>query len=915
MLAHLFEKHGRLCAGHPLEVIVSIFTLTACILNMETGNGQVREENLPDATYCRHNRCDAMDLKAADIIVMTIIRCLAVLFTYHQFRNLQKMGSKYILGIAGLFTVFSSVVFTSGVVNFGRSDVADLKDALFFFLLLIDLTKAATLARYALSSRNQEEVKANIARGMSLLGPAITLDTLVETLLIGIGSLSGIRRLEILCTFACLGVIVNYIVFMTFYPACLSLILELSRGNNNMGQLSADKIFIMQPLNEEDQKPNPVVERVKMIMIAGLFVVHANSRWPFKSEEGEYTAKTVATSTNSDSINGSDHTENSELKEHLMTWLSASADNIVILILLLALAIKFIFFEDRSDVVARRLRFKEEEEEEKDATVEEKVELLDGPANLDDIDTTMNIWLRERFGVTLPTTIQEKPVFPLSGVGGGWGDENDVECVDKEVQTDTIYHGASDSGEVDSSPKRLETLRSVEDCREIYNSELGASALTNEEVIQLVRNKDIAAYQLEKAVGDMERGVDIRRLVVGAAGRFTEEMTNLPYKHYDYSKVFGACCENVIGYVPVPVGIVGPLLIDGQLYHVPMATTEGCLVASTNRGSRALLKCGVTTRVTADGMTRAPVVQFPDIVRACEAMSWIEQPQNFQELKDSFDETSRFARLKKIHPRIAGRDLHLRFVATTGDAMGMNMLSKGTERSLQTLQTYFPDMEIISLSGNLCTDKKPAAVNWIEGRGKSVVCEAIVPADVVACVLKTSVHELVKLNNKKNLTGSALAGSIGGFNAHAANIVTAIFIATGQDPAQNVSSSNCLTLMEPWGVDGKDLRITCTMPSIEVGTVGGGTGLPAQGACLAMLGIKGAHRTHPGQNAKRLARVVCATVLAAELSLMAALASGDLVKSHLRHNRSSVLISNPVHTTHSNDSSGGDRLTVPNVVP
>jgi len=101
--------------------------------------------------------------------------------------------------------------------------------------------------------------------------------------------------------------------------------------------------------------------------------------------------------------------------------------------------------------------------------------------------------------------------------------------------------------------------------------------LTNEEVIQLVRSKDIPAYQLEKAVGDMERGVDIRRLVVGAAGKFIEELTDLPYRHYDYSKVFGACCENVIGYVPVPVGIVGPLLIDGQLYHVPMATTEGCL--------------------------------------------------------------------------------------------------------------------------------------------------------------------------------------------------------------------------------------------------------------------------------------------------------------------------------------------------
>merc|ERR1712179_667049 len=141
-----------------------------------------------------------------------------------------------------------------------------------------------------------------------------------------------------------------------------------------------------------------------------------------------------------------------------------------------------------------------------------------------------------------------------------------------------------------------------------------------------------------------------------------------------------------------------------------------------------------------------------------------------------------------------------------------------------------------------------------------------------------------------NQTGSAMAGSIGGFNAHAANIVTAIFIATGQDAAQNVGSSNCITLMEPWGPDGRDLYITCTMPSIEVGTVGGGTVLPPQSSCLEMLGVRGSHTTSPGENACQLARVICGAVLAGELSLMSALATGHLVKSHLRHNRSSTAI-------------------------
>ncbi|XP_066583727.1 3-hydroxy-3-methylglutaryl-coenzyme A reductase [Prorops nasuta] len=900
MLARLFEAHGRFCASHPLEVIVTTFTLTACMLNMETGNG--REAPLPVTTsHCRHGRCHD-EANAVDIIVMTIIRCLAILFCYHQFRNLQKLGSKYILGIAGLFTVFSSVVFTSSVVNFGRSDISDLKDALFFFLLLIDLSKAAVLAQLALSARSQEEVRANIARGMSLLGPTITLDTLVETLLIGIGSLSGVRRLEILCSFACLGVVVNYIVFMTFYPACLSLILELSRGSNSKGgSLTADKIFMIHPLHDEERKPNPVVERVKLIMIGGLFLVHANSRWPFKSEGSEHNVEGKVTSPNSHVVvNTYNKTEETpDIREYLMNWLTVSADNIVILILLLALAIKFIFFENKGDI-AQKLRSQEKES--------------DKTENTCSYETAMDVPLKQRYETQLAT--MRSTVFPLSGMGGGDWIEIDnaeqIEVTDKEVQTEGKFFTTDSSSSENLAQQQIKEPRSVEECLNVYRSELGANALTDTEVVQLVKHKYIPAYQLEKAVGDMERGVGIRRVILGDVGNFTQELYDLPYKNYDYNKVLGSCCENVIGYVPVPVGFAGPLLIDGDLFHVPMATTEGCLVASTNRGSRALLKCGVTSRVVADGMTRGPVVRFPNIVRASEAMAWMQNTENFKAMKSNFDQTSRFARLIKIHVRIAGRHLFIRFVAKTGDAMGMNMLSKGTEKSLHAVQLHFPDMEILSLSGNFCTDKKPAAVNWIEGRGKSVVCEAIVPADVVTNILKTSVHALVDVNISKNMIGSAVAGSVGGFNAHAANIVTAIFIATGQDPAQNVGSSNCMTLMEPWGPDGSDLYVSCTMPSIEIGTVGGGTGLPAQGACLAMLGVKGAHDSEPGLNASKLARIVCATVLAGELSLMAALTAGHLVKSHLKHNRSTTTVNNPVRTTKSET---GDRLLVPNVLP
>lgn len=200
------------------------------------------------------------------------------------------------------------------------------------------------------------------------------------------------------------------------------------------------------------------------------------------------------------------------------------------------------------------------------------------------------------------------------------------------------------------------------------------------------------------------------------------------------------------------------------------------------------------------------------------------------------------------------------------------------------LQERFPEMQIVSLSGNYCIDKKPGAINWIDGRGKSVVAEAIISSSVLESVLKTTAKDLVELNIAKNLIGSSMAGSIGGMNAHASNILTAIYLATGQDPAQNVESSNCITLMEVIEGTG-DLHLSCTMPCIEVGTVGGGTSLPAQNACLSLLGVAGAHPEQPGNNARTLSTIICATVMAGELSLMSALATGTLVKSHLAHNR------------------------------
>jgi hydroxymethylglutaryl-CoA reductase (NADPH) len=229
-----------------------------------------------------------------------------------------------------------------------------------------------------------------------------------------------------------------------------------------------------------------------------------------------------------------------------------------------------------------------------------------------------------------------------------------------------------------------------------------------------------------------------------------------------------------------------------------MTTTEGVLVASVSRGCKAInAGGGAVTVLTGDGMTRGPCVGFETLSRAAAAKIWLDSLPGQKVMKEAFNSTSRFARLQEIKSTIAGTYVYIRFKTTTGDAMGMNMISKGVEHALSVMsnEAGFEDMAIITVSGNYCTDKKPAAINWIDGRGKSVVAEAIIPGDVVRSVLKSDVDALVELNISKNLIGSAMAGSIGGFNAHAANIVTAIFLATGQDPAQNVESSNCITVM------------------------------------------------------------------------------------------------------------------------
>lgn len=415
----------------------------------------------------------------------------------------------------------------------------------------------------------------------------------------------------------------------------------------------------------------------------------------------------------------------------------------------------------------------------------------------------------------------------------------------------------------------------------------GFAAQSNVEILRGLKSGAVSVDRLETLLnGDHERAIELRRA-------FYEDLTgaslrDVPFRGYDWASVHGQCCERVVGYVPVPVGVIGPMKIDDKEFLVPMATTEGALIASTNRGAKAItVSGGAQTVVTNAGMTRAPVVRFKDLKGLAAFSKWIRTPEAQKEIQAAFSATSRFGKLLDIKTAYVHRLAYLRFRCDSGDAMGMNMVSKGVQAVIDHMLGKFEDMELVSISGNYCTDKKPAAINWIEGRGKSVIAEVRIPRAVVEDVLKTTIPRIIDVNIQKNFVGSAMAGSIGGFNAHSSNMVTAVYIACGQDPAQNVESSQCLTYMET-DPKGEFLHASVTLPCVEVGTIGGGTALAPQANLLRVLGCQGPHPTNPGANSDILARVVAATVLAGELSLNAALSSNDLISAHMKLNRKQV---------------------------
>ncbi len=330
--------------------------------------------------------------------------------------------------------------------------------------------------------------------------------------------------------------------------------------------------------------------------------------------------------------------------------------------------------------------------------------------------------------------------------------------------------------------------------------------------------------------------------------------------------------ENLIGAAQIPLGVAGPLrLRSGSALHnffIPLATTEGALVASVNRGCKAVSDAGgASTLVEKIGITRGPVFKTKSLKDSLRLKEWLLSHQG--NLSDLCSQTSAHLKLLKIEPQILGQNLYVRFYFDTDQAMGMNMATIATNSMVHLIEEK-TKARCLSLSGNFCVDKKPSWLNFILGRGRKVWAEVEIPEKVLKQVFKAEAEKIYEVWLNKCNTGSALSGSLGA-NAHFANVVAAIFCATGQDLAHVTEGSLGLTTAE---VRGKNLYFSVYLPDLVVGTVGGGTGLMTQKEALSII----FGQAKP--DADELAKVIAGAVLAGELSLLASLAQGSLARAH-----------------------------------
>jgi len=383
------------------------------------------------------------------------------------------------------------------------------------------------------------------------------------------------------------------------------------------------------------------------------------------------------------------------------------------------------------------------------------------------------------------------------------------------------------------------------------------------ELVPRFKDQGYSPDQVRERREWLERKAGVPLPLVGACAIPTEQMRGN--------------VENPVGSVQMPLGIAGPLLVNGEhaqgTFYVPLATTEGALVRSYERGMVMLTRAGgVTARLHADQNVVSPVFSFAGVAEAARFAA--ELPSHFDALRAEAESTTRHGRLHRVEPRASGRAVIVNFYYHTADAQGMNMIVKATERAAQWILAngLAPRFRVFS---GLSSEKRASGFLLAGGKGKTVVAGARVPAATLESYMRVTPRQIADVWHD-TVVGHLQANAIG-FNAHYANGLTALFIACGQDVANVANAAVGITDYE---VDGDgDLYASVTLPSLTIATIGGGTGIGTSRECLAMLGCSGAG------HAPKLAEIFAATLLAGELSMAAAIGSGEFVAAHETYGR------------------------------
>lgn len=404
-----------------------------------------------------------------------------------------------------------------------------------------------------------------------------------------------------------------------------------------------------------------------------------------------------------------------------------------------------------------------------------------------------------------------------------------------------------------------------------------------DEIVEKMIKGEVKPHKVAEGAGSESAATRVRRKYIEK--KYSANLDKIGSGIIDFEDAAKRSIENAIGAIQIPVGYVELVINGGEKTPVFLATTEGKLVAGVNRGASAINKSGGTrTKVLKSSMTRSVIVETNGVNDSGKIVEFMNSQQGWKFTEEEFAKSTKHGKLNALEAISTGRLVYIRYGADTKAAMGMNMVTiASTATTLALLEKMSKEginAWMISESGNMCTDKKPAMINVIKGRGISVIAEAVLKKEVLEEYFKVNAPAIREINYAKNYVGSGLAGAA--HNGQMANILAATFLAYGQDAAQVVDAVNAFTDVK--ALDNGDLYISVYLPALEIGTYGGGTARETQKELLIASKVYG-EGDEEGKTKSRLAELIASAVLAGELNLLSAEAGNELSASHAKVKR------------------------------